>query len=171
MTIDRDRLRKLADNATPGPWDSDRDVSDGQMVVFESRGEDGGPIVCAGDDLEKADAEFIAAARTAVPELLDALTRSEAQSEVRRLQVAYWQERARVMEAGRKTTIRTQAELRQEVTDERGAVTDLLEQLKIRDARIQAVRDVLDEVDRYGTPIFMFGHRQLIRRALDVSPD
>lgn len=47
----------------------------------------------------EADAEFIAASREAVPELLDALTRAEAKSETRRQQTAYWQERAEVFEA------------------------------------------------------------------------
>lgn len=95
------------------------------------------------------------------------ITRLEAQSEVRRLQVAYWQERARVMEAGRKTAIRTQAELRQEVTDERGAVTDLLEQLKIRDAKIQAVRDVLDNIDTSNDPALHDGFADILH-ALEV---
>lgn len=98
------------------------------------------------------------------------ITRLEVQSETRLLQVAYWQERARVMEAGRKTAIRTQTELRQEVADERGAVLDLIEQVKIRDAKIQAVRGVLDwpHMDFYGDAVV---HAEDIRRALDVSPD
>ena len=98
------------------------------------------------------------------------ITRLEVQSETRMLQVAYWQERARVMEAGRKTAIRTQTELRQEVADERGAVLDLIEQVKIRDAKIQAVRGVCagwDASDNWAALIAA----GTIRRALDVSPD
>ncbi|MGO2362322.1 MAG: hypothetical protein ACTH6N_14500 [Brachybacterium tyrofermentans] len=48
---------------------------------------------------DEADAEFITAVRGAVPALLDALTRAEAQSETRRQQTAYWQERAEGFEA------------------------------------------------------------------------
>ena len=35
-------------------------------------------------------------------------------------------------------------DLTQEVKDERGAALDLLEQVRVRDARIKAVEDVLD---------------------------
>lgn len=91
------------------------------------------------------------------------ITRLEAQSEARRLQVAYWKCRAETFQ--------------QEATDERGAALDQIEQVKIRDARIKAVRDVLelhgpahDEPDQdpadCGPQIIAD-----IRRALDVSPD
>lgn len=62
------------------------------------------------------DLEFIAAARTAVPQLLDQLDAAE--------------QRIR--------------DLTQEVKDERGAALDQMEQVRIRDARIRAVEDVLD---------------------------
>lgn len=110
------------------------------------------------------------------------ITRLEVQSETRLLQVAYWQERARVMEAGRKAAIRTQSELRQEVADERGAVLDLIEQVKIRDAKIQAVQEVhsgqssgvaapdgTPEPERCGE---CYEYQPCpTNRALDVSPD
>ena len=69
--------------------------------------------------------------------LLDALTRVGAQSETRRLDITYWRERAEAMEQ----RIR---DLTQEVKDERGAALDQMEQVRIRDARIRAVEDVLD---------------------------
>ena len=57
MTIDREELRRLCDAATPGRWYA-RNLEYG---------------------LEGEDAEFAAAARTAVPALLDALEAAEAQ--------------------------------------------------------------------------------------------
>lgn len=101
------------------------------------------------------------------------VARLEVQSETRLLQVAYWQERARVMEAGRKTAIRTQAELRQEVADEHGAVLDLIEQVKIRDAKIQAVRELHDMRGISGVTCHECGVVAPCptTRALDVSPD
>ena len=101
------------------------------------------------------------------------ITRLEVQSETRMLQVAYWQERARVMEAGRKTAIRTQTELRQEVADERGAVLDLIEQVKIRDAKIQAVRELHDMRGISGVTCHECGVVAPCptTRALDASPD
>lgn len=67
------------------------------------------------------------------------IARLEAQSEARRLQVAYWQERARVMESKRDEAIRIQNEFRKERNK--------------AEARIQAVRDVLDKAhDEFEQP-------------------
>ena len=80
--IDRDRLRALAENATEGPWEVDRM---GDLVSAPEREKDryGGHIFIgtATGDASSAteDAEFIAAARTAVPALLDMLERAEAE--------------------------------------------------------------------------------------------
>ena len=59
------RIRKQADAATEGPWEL---LGDGEYVS-------GPGILVAPDDggVTSADAEFIAAARTTVPALLDAL--------------------------------------------------------------------------------------------------
>ena len=101
--------------------------------------------------------------------LLDALaaaehraTRAEAQSAVRGRAVVVYRERAREAEAritawekqydhdlAQADLIADQAEARvrdlaQEVKDERGACLDQMEQVRIRDARIKAVQDVLD---------------------------
>ena len=59
-------------------------------------------------------------------------TRAEAQSAIRGRAVAIYRERARQAEASRD-------EWRQTALDERGAALDLLEQIKARDKRIQAV--------------------------------
>lgn len=101
--IDTEALRRQADGATEGPWMFDRDQNDGWMVVFGGNDHPHGySIIGANEYLDPADAEFIAAARTAVPALLDALaaaehraTRAEAQSEARRIDIEYWQGVAR----------------------------------------------------------------------------
>ena len=59
-------------------------------------------------------------------------TRAEAQSAIRGRAVVIYRERARQAEAERD-------EWRQTALDERGAALDLLEQIKARDKRIQAV--------------------------------
>lgn len=82
---DRDRLRELAENATPGPWMFDRDQRDGWMVVFGGNEHPHGyNIIGSNEYLEPADAVFIAAARTAVPALLDMLGQAEAERDRQR---------------------------------------------------------------------------------------
>ena len=109
--------------------------------------------------------------RDAAREALDGLaaaehraTRAEAQSAIRGRAVLIYQQRARQAEAERdrwhsmwrqrgvkhlaaeKRATRAQTERdewRQTALDERGAALDLLEQIKARDGRIQAVRDAL----------------------------
>lgn len=83
MTIsrdERDRLRKLEHDATEGPWVASADydlsghqVSDESILIGTPRGlpDD------VGSTAQGADAEFIAAVRTAVPALLDALDNAE----------------------------------------------------------------------------------------------
>lgn len=59
-------------------------------------------------------------------------------------------------------------DLTQEVRDERGAARDQMEQVRIRDARIKAVRDALDG---YGKPTDRIGGLpDAIRRALESVP-
>lgn len=95
--IDTEALRKLADAATEGPW-----VQNGRNGIHTPIGSCVALTHRHDDDERKADAEFIAAAREAVPALLDALaaaehraTRAEAQSEARRIDIEYWQGVAR----------------------------------------------------------------------------
>ena len=84
---DLDALQALCDQATPGPWHhccADgggcggyfvwRDESADRMVDTSARG-DGEK---GGDPLDRADAAFIAAARTALPPLLDEVRRLRA---------------------------------------------------------------------------------------------
>lgn len=79
--IDLEELRELADAATPGKWERvsarsiEADLGDGSWQVVIDEMNDG---VGAGV-IEPADAEFIAAARAAVPELLERLAATEAQ--------------------------------------------------------------------------------------------
>lgn len=180
--IDTEALRRLADAATPGPWE----VSGSLVGIGRTKpniGQTWGPRW-------RQDIEFICAARTAVPALLDALaaaehraTRAEAQSAIRGRAVVIYRERGRKAEAERDWNIRssrnakrgriqanaradqaeakvseekvllmkavaavTEAEAgrdewRQIALDERAAALDALEQIKVRDARIKAVRD------------------------------
>lgn len=75
--------------------------------------------------------------------LLDALTRVEAQSETRRLNIEYWRGRAAMFEAERDAARGYISEL-ETARDSRDIV------ISHRDARIRAVRDVLDEHAHYG---------------------
>ena len=84
------------------------------------------------------------------PAILDRLAaaehraaRAEAQSAIRGRAVAIYQQRAREAEAERDGW-------RQTALDERGAALDALEQIKARDARIKAVRDLIDQADTAG---------------------
>ena len=80
MTTARDELRKLAANATPGPWEFP-----GELLGLPCS------TVFAGDPkrthaayvaaMGARDGEFIAAAREAVPALLDQLDQAEARIE------------------------------------------------------------------------------------------
>ena len=112
MTVQptRDQLRALANAATEGPWvageprgwgdsddepQSDIDTPAG-VLTWDDHG---------GDVFKPADAEFIAAARNAVPHLLDQLDRAEhriarleAQSDIRGRAVVMYRERAREAE-------------------------------------------------------------------------
>ena len=82
-------LRSLAEAATPGPWlaavgtGPKRRKQQYAVLGVESlrgQGEKGALAVFAGlNDRRADDAEFCAAARTAVPALLDALARAEAE--------------------------------------------------------------------------------------------
>ena len=83
---DRDRLRELAENATPGPW------LPHARYVWTS--ELGGIIQNWSEDANAAaDMEFIAAAHTAMPALLDMLDQAEARiqavRELHREEVVY----------------------------------------------------------------------------------
>lgn len=70
---ERKRLRELVDKATPGPW-TEEPLN---ALLRFGRKQDGPWCDHDGVCPDDADAEFIAAARTAVPALLDALERSE----------------------------------------------------------------------------------------------
>lgn len=107
--INRDQLRELASGATPGPWIPH------PSYVWTS--ELGGIIQNWSEDANAAaDMEFIAAARQAVPALLDMLDQAEADRD--------WNIRS--------------SRLSKEERIKANARADQAE------ARIQAVRDVLD---------------------------
>ena len=84
-------------------------------------------------------------------------TRAEAQSAIRGRAVVIYRERAREAEAERD-------EWRQTALDERGATLDLLEQIKVRDRRIQAVQHLVDQADHAGNWTVTCTHLQ---RAID----
>ena len=158
-TADRNRLRKLADAATPGPWENTRNGVQQSLAAATKVGDykyEGVGIVPE-EYVRQDDAEFIAAAREAVPALLDALTRAEAQSAIRGRAVVIYRQRARQAEAERD-------EWRETALDERGAALDLLEQIKVRDRRIQAVQHLVDQADHAGDWTVTCTHLQ---RAID----
>ena len=92
------------------------------------------------------------------------IARLEAQTSIRGRAVVMYRERAREAEAERD-------EWRQTALDERAAALDALEQIKVRDARIKAVQDVLDEIDSDQHAEWAYdgvrGTAAEIRRALD----
>ena len=84
--IDRDQLRELAKNATPGPWTVEHGSDwglDGRQVPQSSVSRADRATITwddhGGEVFVPADAEFIAAARQAVPALLDMLDQAEAE--------------------------------------------------------------------------------------------
>lgn len=100
MSIDRAHLRKLSDAATPGPWESEWDIGEGTLEVLAGTartGPDGDrpgtynttDLVLERDDVweeddgeqHAANAEFIADSREAIPALLDALDKAEYERE------------------------------------------------------------------------------------------
>ena len=100
------------------------------------------------DYLPRAWDEWIArvkrdAAREALAAAEHRATRAEAQSAIRGRAVVIYRERAREAEAERD-------EWRQTALDERGATLDALEQIKVRDRRIQAVQHLVDQADHAG---------------------
>lgn len=124
MTVqpNRDQLRTLANAATEGPWDYPGTLLGlSCTTVFAGDPEATHAAYVAAARPENG--AFIAAARTAVPQLLDQLAAAE--------------QRIR--------------DLTQETRDERAACLDQIEQVQIRDARIKAVRDVLAH-HPYGGP-------------------
>lgn len=70
--IDREKLRRLCEAATPGPWA----YEDGSIVNREHEGDDWD--IAEVYPQNRANAHLIAAARTALPALLDALEEQEA---------------------------------------------------------------------------------------------
>ena len=114
------------------------------------------------DYLPRAWDEWIArvkrdAAREALAAAEHRATRAEAQSAIRGRAVVIYRERARQAEAERD-------EWRQTALDERGAALDLLEQIKARDKRIQAVQHLVDQADHAGDWTVTCTHLQ---RAID----
>ena len=92
--IDRDRLRALDENATPGPWTVEHGSDwglDGRQVPQSSVSRADRVAITwddhGGEVFVPADAEFIAASRQAVPALLDMLDQAEAERDQARSQV------------------------------------------------------------------------------------
>ena len=85
------------------------------------------------------------------------IARLEAQTDIRGRAIVMYRERAREAEAERD-------EWRQTALDERGATLDLLEQIKVRDKRIQAVQHLVDQADHAGNWTVTCTHLQ---RAID----
>ena len=142
--IDRDRLRELAENATPGPWeaqDYDDHPGDEGSCILTHEPERGTRAIAYAiaypwttPESCEADAELIAKFRTAVPALLDMLDQAEAERD--------WNLRASRLSKEERIKANARAER--------------------AEARIKAVRDVLAH-HPYGGP----DQEAAIRRALD----
>ena len=147
----------------------------------------------AAGDINEAEAEFdrfIAkvkrdAAREALAAAEHRATRAEARAEVRGRAVAIYRKRAEEAEVAarwahdraykadlswedeKRRADQAEAsrdEWRQTALDERGAALDLLEQIKVRDRRIQAVQHLVDQADHAGNWTVTCTHLQ---RAID----
>ena len=163
---DRDRLRRLADAATPGPWENTRNgvqqTIDAATKVGDYKYE--GVGIVPEEYVRQEDAEFIAAARTAVPALLDALASAEDRATQAKARIRHLEATAQITV---RKALRAEAERdewRQTALDERGATLDLLEQIKVRDRRIQAVQHLVDQADHAGNWTVTCTHLQ---RAID----
>ena len=152
----RDRLRALVDETSPGPWESILSLAWGEQYpalsiqpVDEAWDQDPAHPCCA--PLEEADVEFIAAARTAVPQLLDQLDQQEAEldswmARAYEAEKRAWQAEKRIAEEKR---------LRMKAT---AAATEA-------EARIKAVEDLCDDADKRHASVLIV---TTIRRALDT---
>lgn len=81
--LDLERLEELAKAATPGPWAAEYEVADDWYCVTGTGYFDGGtymvcPHVATVESGGQADAEFIVAARVAIPELIERVRALEA---------------------------------------------------------------------------------------------
>ncbi len=81
--LDLDRLEELAKAATPGPWVAEYEEADDWFCVTGTGYFDGGnwmvcPHVATVESGGQADAAFIAAARAAIPELIERVRALEA---------------------------------------------------------------------------------------------
>lgn len=145
---DLDALKRLCDAATPGPWTVDGPWGVGQ--VWTTPAESGERIA---DSVSDADAEFIAAARTAVPQLLARVAALEAELDEARahfdeLSQTYGrvaQQRDRLDEANARLEVERddfRAQLAQ-IRPQPGTVDDL-PALRRRTEQMQAERAVID---------------------------
>ena len=151
--IDRDQLRELAENATPGPWEADLDRHGETRGIWPTvPGEEqiiGAYIAADGYDSQgwsggtDENLEFIAAARTAVPQLLDQIDQQEAEldswmTRAYEAEKRVWQAETRLsgwMEHWN-ATARTGA------VDEVAAILEANARADQAEARIKAVRDL-----------------------------
>lgn len=76
VALDLDAIEAVANAATPAPWEAYYTVHGDPYVAQQGRPKFGVVVSTAPDDYGRADAEFIAASREAVPALI---------AEVRRL--------------------------------------------------------------------------------------
>lgn len=87
MTLNIPELRALVAAATPGDWNADHLEPSGLLTMVSSPSTWVADTDVTADRLGEANAAFIAAARTAVPELLDRVEALEAELEERECDV------------------------------------------------------------------------------------
>ena len=132
--IDKEYLRKLADAATEGPWEAD--YSEENNYAIKSPGTEWGDGYAWVSDPDNA--AFIAAAREAVPQLLDQLASAESDRNLTAVALARAVTRADRAEA--------------QVRHLKDKYNEDMEQLRrehdgdmeVLTSRVQAVNDVID---------------------------
>ena len=99
-----------------------------------------------------------------VPEILDRLAAAEHRATRAEARIRHLEATAQITVRKALRAERERDEWRQTALDERGAALDLLEQIKARDKRIQAVQHLVDQADHAGNWTVTCTHLQ---RAID----
>ena len=85
-----------------------------------------------------------------IPEILDRLAAAEHRATRAEARIRHLEATAQITVRKALRAEHERDEWRQTALDERGAALDLLEQIKARDKRIQAVQDLIDQADTAG---------------------
>lgn len=142
MTVQptRDQLRALANAATPGPWEADH--SEENNYSIKSPGTEWGDGYAWVSD--PSDAEFIAAARTAIPALLDELHEEARENHTLRERLAHATDDAEFWKSSCHQADADTRRAREGILEQTNALAAAEHRAARAEARIEAVEDVLD---------------------------